>query len=402
MKSVLIVEDNKLVLEITSSALKNENLTITKSTNAEHAIKLMQANDFDLVITDLYMGHLGGLDLIDYVRSVMQSNIPIMVLSGEESDDKVIEALQKGANDYVLKPVSIGQLIIRTKKLLGIDLNFDEKHEKAASKINRERVGVVIPCYNEADRLATDAFQNFLKENTSYTVCFVNDGSTDNTLELLQEFQKSNPNYIQLVNLDQNSGKAEAVRQGVLALHRQDMFDYIGFLDADLSTDFTDMKALIDTISTGHHIAVIGSRISRVGAKIHKESSRAIVSRMINKLINTITLMPFQDTQCGAKIFDAEVISLIFDRSFKSKWLFDVEIFIRLRDALGKEVVQDKICEYPLRRWVHVAGSKLGFKDSVKILFELLNINKYYSSKELADSISSNYSNSYHRRLSQI
>ena len=81
------------------------------------------------------------------------------------------------------------------------------------------------------------------------------------------------------------------------------------------------------------------------------------------------------DTQCGAKIFSAEVIPYGFDKPFNTSWLFDIEIFVRLRSHgllnRGKEV--------PVSNWKDVDGSKLSWKSGFKIFKELLALHKNYT-----------------------
>ena len=80
---------------------------------------------------------------------------------------------------------------------------------------------------------------------TSITFLFVNDGSTDETLRLLQSLQAADPNKFSVLSLPQNQGKAEAVRRGVLtAIESQP--DYVGFWDADLATPLRTIPKFID------------------------------------------------------------------------------------------------------------------------------------------------------------
>ena len=88
--------------------------------------------------------------------------------------------------------------------------------------------------------------------------------------------------------------------------------------------------------------------------------------------------MPFKDTQCGAKIMNREIASSMFSKKFKTKWLFDVEIFMRMRKKYGKDNAQKFICEQPLKRWVHADGSKLSMKDSIQIIGQLAQIRLHY------------------------
>jgi glycosyltransferase involved in cell wall biosynthesis len=223
-----------------------------------------------------------------------------------------------------------------------------------------------------------DEFIQFVHENLGYHLCFVNDGSKDNTLEVLNNLRKGREDYISIYNCEKNGGKAEAVRLGVLHLAKNLNLDYIGYLDADLSTDFKDFEDLVKTIETSRFKIVSGSRIDRMGANITKESARKVISKTINMIIRMILGMSFQDTQCGAKIMTKDIATNMFNEKFVTRWIFDVEIFLRMKKFYGKELVQNLICEQPLKRWIHADGSKLSMRDSVKIVGQLLEIAVHY------------------------
>lgn len=244
--------------------------------------------------------------------------------------------------------------------------------------IQNDCIGVVIPCYNEELRLLGDEFRTFINSNLGYHLCFVNDGSTDKTLEVLEELRKGHEDHISIYDCEKNGGKAEAVRLGMLHLTKQEQFVYIGFLDADLSTDFEDFHDLVKTISNSKFKVVSGSRMARMGADITKESARAIISKIINFIIRKTIGMEFNDTQCGAKIMSKDVIENTFQTKFITKCLFDVEIFMRMKKIYGDEETKKIVCEQPLKRWIHADGSKLSFKDSLKIVFQIGHIAIHY------------------------
>ncbi|HAI38964.1 MAG TPA: transcriptional regulator, partial [Maribacter sp.] len=183
-----------------------------------------------------------------------------------------------------------------------------------------------------------------------------------------------NESNISIYDCEKNGGKAEAVRLGMLHMAKDPQLDYIGFLDADLSTDFRDFDDLVETLDKSNFKIVSGSRMSRMGADITKESARKVISMTINLIIRTILRMPLYDTQCGAKVMDRSVVPLLFNKPFITKWLFDVEMFIRMRKHYGKVEAKKLICEQPLKRWIHADGSKLSMKDSVKIVGQLAKI----------------------------
>ena len=96
----------------------------------------------------------------------------------------------------------------------------------SATKLSQFSTGIVVPCYNEAERLQLSEFCGFLNSNDSTFFCFVNDGSNDGTQKILVDFVNKNPERSQVVNLHYNQGKAEAVRQGITTLLQTSKFQF--------------------------------------------------------------------------------------------------------------------------------------------------------------------------------
>ena len=89
------------------------------------------------------------------------------------------------------------------------------------------KTGIIIPCYNEANRLNTKAFLNFIKDTNDYHLCFVNDGSSDQTLEVLNNIRTEEQNKVSVIDVKKNKGKAAAVRVGARFLFHKKDIDYI-------------------------------------------------------------------------------------------------------------------------------------------------------------------------------
>jgi len=380
---ILAIDDQKLILLSVQQRLQELGYEVKTATSTEEGIYLYTSFNPDLVLLDMNMPELSGKALVEstgvmvvkYIREFLERDTPILVMSGNTSDKVIAENFKLGINDYIKKPVSLVEMAARIEHVIGSPkIAKKDTDIKENQMIQQRCVGVVIPCYNEADRLSSDEFKNFAFQNLGYHLCFVNDGSTDNTLAVLQDLKENNPSNISIYNCEKNGGKAEAVRQGMLHLSKDQQFDYIGFLDADLSTDFRDFEDLVVTIEQSKFKIVSGSRMSRMGANITKESARKIISITINLIIRTILGMPFKDTQCGAKVMDRDIVKTMFKKPFITKWLFDVEIFMRMRHVYGLTKAKELICEQPLKRWVHADGSKLSMKDSAKIVGQLAKI----------------------------
>jgi dolichyl-phosphate beta-glucosyltransferase len=236
---------------------------------------------------------------------------------------------------------------------------------------------MIVPCYNEEKRFPYRPFLDFAKANPEVVLCFVNDGSKDNTLSVLRGIQFECPDNICVYSMEQNGGKAEAVRQGMLYMYQNFNVDLLGFLDADLATIPEEWLQMARYKEKNYQFgAVVGSRIQRLGANIKRDDNRSIFSNIIKKFIRIILKAPFQDTQCGAKIFNRTLVPFLFNTPFMTPWLFDVEIFLRLQKKFGKSTLQKGVLEYPLMHWTEVGGSKLKLKHTIKIPLQLLKL--YY------------------------
>ncbi|MFV9551229.1 response regulator [Algibacter sp. PT7-4] len=367
---VLAIDDQQLVLLPLQKRLNELGYHVKIETNANSGISLYNSFKPDLVIVDINMPSISGIDVITYIRKLKKEDTLIMVLSGDTKDETISKAFELGINDYMKKPLSLNEICARVKRLIGAP-EITKVTGKSQAIIQERCVGVVIPCYNEEERLLSTEFIDYIDKNTGYHLCFVNDGSKDNTLQVLKDIRKGREEFITVYNCEQNGGKAEAVRLGMLHMAKKEDLDYIGFLDADLSTDLADFDDLVKTIETSSFKIVSGSRLSRMGADITKESARKIISMSINFIIRKILKMDFKDTQCGAKIFRKDVIEIAFAEKFVTQWIFDVEIFKRISKHYGLKQAKSMLCEQPLKRWIHADGSKLSMKDSIKIIAQL-------------------------------
>ena len=378
--TILAIDDQQLILLSVAKKLKDLGYSVETATNGPEGIALFDSISPDLVLVDINMGHSSGMEVIKHIRFFKDSKTPVFVMSGNTNESVIMDSFYLGIDDYIKKPVSLDELSARIKRKIGAPkLHLEDTQVSETRMLQKHCIGLVIPCYNEEERLSSKSFMDFANQNLGYHLCFVNDGSTDQTLEVLQKIQKGNESNISIYNCDKNGGKAEAVRQGILHLSKDEQLDYLGYLDADLSTDFRDFDDLVQTLENSRFKIVSGSRISRMGADITKESARNIISKTINLIIQKILGMPFKDTQCGAKIMHREIAQTVFDKKFITRWLFDVEIFKRIQKQYGTENAKTMICEQPLKRWIHADGSKLSMKDSIKIVGQLAHIAMAYN-----------------------
>jgi dolichyl-phosphate beta-glucosyltransferase len=242
---------------------------------------------------------------------------------------------------------------------------------------------IIIPCYNEEDRFNSASFTNFANPAHSITFLFVNDGSRDRTLRLLESLKASDPTRFSVLNLQPNRGKAEAVRQGILAAADSHP-NYVGFWDADLATPLDTIPQFMDLAENRPELQiVIGSRVKLLGRKIERRRIRHYIGRVFATVVSTILGLEVYDTQCGAKLFrTSPEMYCLFEQPFSSRWIFDVEILARLIQARrGKQLPppEQVIYEFPLLEWRDVPGSKLSYGDFLCAAWELARIYKLYS-----------------------
>jgi glycosyltransferase involved in cell wall biosynthesis len=237
---------------------------------------------------------------------------------------------------------------------------------------------VVVPCYNEAERLDVTRFEQFAARTHGVDFLLVNDGSRDATLALLEGLHARNPRRFSYLNLKQNSGKAEAVRQGcLLALESRPA--YVGYWDADLATPLDDIPTFANVLERQPTIdAVVGCRLPLLGHKIERQPIRRALGRVFANVASLALRLPIYDTQCGAKLFRVTpVFRHAIAEPFSTRWIFDVEILARMivaRRRLALSRLADAVYEQPLDHWRDVMGSKLKRGDFGKAFLEMSKI----------------------------
>ncbi len=118
MKKILVAEDNKLILETIYHKLTREGYEVSKVLNGKECLDYLEDNEVDLLITDLYMPYVNGNEVISILKNDRKMDLPILVLSADRGEETVLKSFDLGADDYVVKPFSLSELLIRVKKLI--------------------------------------------------------------------------------------------------------------------------------------------------------------------------------------------------------------------------------------------------------------------------------------------
>jgi dolichyl-phosphate beta-glucosyltransferase len=234
---------------------------------------------------------------------------------------------------------------------------------------------VVIPAWNEARRLDTGRLTGFLTTNPHVTIQFVDDGSTDDTPQLLGLLHTQLPEQVRVLRLERNVGKGEAVRRGLRRAF-EDGCDMAGYLDADLAAPPESMLLLANMLDSDPALqCVFGSRVKLLGWQIRRSEPRHYLGRVFATFASLALALPVYDTQCGAKLLRrSDVAYRLLQERFLSRWLFDVELIARLRDAVGAGALR----EVPLPEWADTGGSSLKATDFLKAPWQLFRIWRRY------------------------
>jgi glycosyltransferase involved in cell wall biosynthesis len=234
----------------------------------------------------------------------------------------------------------------------------------------------VVPCYNEARRLKVQHFTDYLREAAEgLTMVFVDDGSRDETADILEGLVSQSGGRASLLRLERNQGKAEAVRHGLL--RGLDLgADLVAYWDADLATPLSTIRLFRDLLQETPRIdAILGSRVRLLGKYIARRPVRHYMGRVFATLASPMLRMPVYDTQCGAKMFRrTPALEEALRDPFRSHWIFDVEFLGRLLSWYRRHRPQaegEAFYEYPLPEWRDVGGSRVRPQDLVRAAAEL-------------------------------
>jgi glycosyltransferase involved in cell wall biosynthesis len=251
-----------------------------------------------------------------------------------------------------------------------------------ASAPHAARSIVVIPCFNEAQRLDVAGIGDYLDRTPDVRLLFVDDGSTDRTAETLAQLRAGRPERIGVMALPRNRGKAEAVRLGVREALEAGC-EFVGFWDADLSTPLRDIEVFARILEERPQLFVVfGSRVRLLGHRIDRIASRHYAGRVFATVVSLMLRLSVYDTQCGAKLFRATPMTArLFEEPFQSRWVFDVELIARLTllaREQGLPAVEHLIYEHPLMEWRDVPGSKVNLRAYLKSAFDVYRIQRRY------------------------
>ncbi len=257
-----------------------------------------------------------------------------------------------------------------------------DDHRRQGYSVSVTRTVLVIPCFNEAQRLQPEPMLEFLDARADVHFVLVDDGSADATLSALRELAALRPTQCHVLANPHNVGKAESVRRGMLVA-RQSAPRYVGYWDCDLATPLAELRRFEQLLDEQPKLLVVtGARVKLLGRAIRRNELRHYLGRVFATLASMTLGLAVYDTQCGAKLFRAgPVVDTLFDRPFLSDWIFDVEILARLvahHRQHGDADPRDVVRELPLQRWEDVPGSKVRLSSALRSALDLVRIYRRY------------------------
>lgn len=230
---------------------------------------------------------------------------------------------------------------------------------------NKIHLSIVIPAYNEEKTIVTtllDIDKYLSKQDYTYEILVVSDGSKDNTASVVLKTQELIKN-LRLIDNKENHGKGYVTKQGMLEAKGE----YKLFMDADNSTKIDHLDLF--WLEMENNDIVIGS-IEVKGAKVHESAQwyRRWLGRLAKYIIRFVAgIWDIKDTQRGFKLFNQKSAEAIFPKQTLTRWGFDFEI-LALAKKMGfkiKEVAVD---------WHNPAESRVKLSSYVKTFIDLLRI----------------------------
>lgn len=226
-------------------------------------------------------------------------------------------------------------------------------------------LSIIIPAHNEENRLPdtlAQVVQFLASQPYSAEALVIENASRDSTLKIAQKFA-AQTTLIQAIHLDQ-PGKGRAVQAGMLAARGEYRF----FADADLSMPINEINRFLPPAVDAP--IVIASREASGAVRYNEPSYRHVTGRVFNNLIRALVLPGLQDTQCGFKMFRADVAETLFKRQTLMGWSFDVEV-LYIASLRGLPIL-----ELPIP-WYFNSESKINvLRDSWRMFRDLLVIRR--------------------------
>jgi DNA-binding response OmpR family regulator len=117
---VILAEDNDILRKSLSYFLESKGFTVDQFPDGKEALDAIESNSYDLILTDINMPGISGMEITQHVRQHINSDIPIIIFTSSGVEQTELDSFDIGANEFIAKPVSPAVLLVRINKLLNI------------------------------------------------------------------------------------------------------------------------------------------------------------------------------------------------------------------------------------------------------------------------------------------
>lgn len=241
-----------------------------------------------------------------------------------------------------------------------------------------DKIAVIIPTYNEASKIEETVVRTvvyFQNLGNGVDLFVTDDGSTDATVNLVRNLAKKFENVHLFEN--EHQGKAAAINAALRSPNLRNPYTLL--MDADGATDIAEFPKLARAINESQADVAIGSREGKTAQRYDEPLYRHLLGRAFNRLVKILTGLPYEDTQCGFKLFRTEILeqlaqkSQIMNRKINELssplvTAFDVELLV-----LAK-IRRYRVIEVPIK-WRHQPTTRVHpLRDSIRMFLDLISI----------------------------
>jgi two-component system NtrC family response regulator len=158
METILIVDDEKNYLLVLSAVLEEEGYEVLTASSGPEALEIQKSSDLDLVLTDMKMPGMDGIEVLESIKA-RDADLPVIMMTAHGTIDKAVEAMQKGAYNYLLKPFDNERLILFVKKAIAVFQVVKENRRLRSAVESQYRFGNIIG----KSRAMRDVFETIRK-----------------------------------------------------------------------------------------------------------------------------------------------------------------------------------------------------------------------------------------------
>lgn len=115
---IILSEDNDILRKSLSYFLESKGFSVDQFSDGKEALDAIETNNYDLILTDINMPGISGMEITQYVRESLGSDVPIIIFTSSGVEQTELDSFDIGANEFIAKPVSPAVLLVRINKLL--------------------------------------------------------------------------------------------------------------------------------------------------------------------------------------------------------------------------------------------------------------------------------------------